>query len=503
MILYYENSKKEKIDFTKKPYMMLSTTNLFDSEWDDVVIGQTIKRTIGFVKAIGTAEITIRVTGSDEKEMRENLERLIQITDYDTATANPGKIYVGNYSLECFVKANKKDKIFCRSYMQITLSLKAENGFWKSNQLLKYKGIGLVHNQEIASSVIPITSEAKSKRLIYNSNEDGTAEIKWASGFYGSGRFFGFDFGESVGIDSISGIVIESSGSGAGTGALSFQISTDGESWETIETHASMSLGETYEFKKTINERFRYFRIINTTDGYWTIGSESASITVQAAEQSSSLLLWLGYELKGMSIEISDEEEIIPSFDVKVDGEGILEFNAENVVVDFATMTAQDEKVGEIQGLVDGEWKKIVDIDGEVSFIGSFSCDKVRAVFTKSCYIENFWLSGITAPQLANNNYVPSDAIIKISGLINEPSIIIGDNQYGADVQIASGKYLEINTEEKTLRLYDSDGTFENVYASNTGGFEQIPEGTSLIDWNGNQTIEINLIQKRGDPRWD
>lgn len=498
MILYYQNSKKQKIDLTQKPYRMLSATNLFDSDWEDVPVGTTRREISGFLKSSKKAEITIRVSGNNENDMRSNLEELIRAIDYDTATGQNGRLYVGNYYLECFVKSTKKEKVFKKSVTNLSLSIIAQEDFWKSTQSLTYEGIGLLHDKEIASSAIPSTSGQESF-MIFNSNEDGTAEVDCATGAYAAGNYFMLDFGSAISIDSVSNLIVLSSGSGVPTGDLELSVSSDGENWETIATASSMSSGNSYNFSVEINRQISFIKIQNTTAGYWLVDTPNLSITLSDEERQSRILLNYGYSLNGLVIDY-DEEELFPSLYVTVhENPAVLEFDAENVTVDFIEIETT-ECEGEVQGLVNGAWQKITEFNQD--FFGEFSCDKVRMVFEKGGYIEPT-ITGLTKPQLLNSNYIPSDAIITISRPVNEPTIIIGSNQYGADVELNQGQRLEINTEQKTIRLYNEDGTFENVYSANNGGFEKIQEGTSLIDWNGNQKIEIQLIQKRSDPKWD
>ena len=106
---------------------------------------------------------------------------------------------------------------------------------------------------------------------------------------------------------------------------------------------------------------------------------------------------------------------------------------------------------------------------------------------------------------ILNENYVPSDAIIRIYGPTTSPSIMIGDNQYGAEnITLDDGEYLEINTKDETIQHYvDSEG-WVNVFNHRLDDtFEKIEVGTSEITWQGNLDIDIRLLNSRSDPKWN
>lgn len=106
---------------------------------------------------------------------------------------------------------------------------------------------------------------------------------------------------------------------------------------------------------------------------------------------------------------------------------------------------------------------------------------------------------------ILNENYVPSDAIIKIYGPTQAPSIMIGNNQYGAeDLTLLADEYLEVNTKEETLKHYTGEDSWNNVfYRRLDSTFEKIEIGTSEITWEGPLRVDIELLNARSGPKWN
>jgi hypothetical protein len=93
MIVYYENSKGEKLNLLKAPYRTVEA-DWFDSDWEESSSGYEKK-------------IEIDVFG-DRAEFKKNMENLYRIIAVDSEIGTCGKLYVNGSYLRCNILKSKK-----------------------------------------------------------------------------------------------------------------------------------------------------------------------------------------------------------------------------------------------------------------------------------------------------------------------------------------------------------------------------------------------------------
>lgn len=107
---------------------------------------------------------------------------------------------------------------------------------------------------------------------------------------------------------------------------------------------------------------------------------------------------------------------------------------------------------------------------------------------------------------IINDNYNPSDIIIRMFGLAVNPFIKIGDTVYQINASIDKNEYFEINTEKRTIFKVSNFGTRTNAFMfrskSRSDFFLKIPSGSLKVAWNNTFNVEIVIIEKRSEPRW-
>lgn len=106
---------------------------------------------------------------------------------------------------------------------------------------------------------------------------------------------------------------------------------------------------------------------------------------------------------------------------------------------------------------------------------------------------------------LSNNHFAPCDFVMKISGYADNPLITIGNHPYKVNVTVANNEILEIDSQNKTIKLVKADGTTENVFSKRDKTnyiFEKIPTGKMDVSWNGEYSFEIKLFEERSEPKW-
>jgi hypothetical protein len=161
---------------------------------------------------------------------------------------------------------------------------------------------------------------------------------------------------------------------------------------------------------------------------------------------------------------------------------------------------------GTLQGFVNDEWVDIADIEQNMNETYNEHYDKLRINLTNDSEFDlsNFNINVTTDAKVYNESYAPSNAIIEISEIPNNPSVVIGGYEYGANIELSQGHTLVIDTKKHTVRDYADEDTYENVYASRMlESFTQIETGESEVTWGGNAEIKITLEQARSIPKWN
>lgn len=95
------------------------------------------------------------------------------------------------------------------------------------------------------------------------------------------------------------------------------------------------------------------------------------------------------------------------------------------------------------------------------------------------------------------------------TGTVN-PAVRIGGNLYEVSVRVLPGGYLEIDSRERTVRLYASDGTWENVIDRRNRGvpkggsyiFERIPPDASYATVSGGAGADLIIYTESSVPPW-
>ena len=116
-----------------------------------------------------------------------------------------------------------------------------------------------------------------------------------------------------------------------------------------------------------------------------------------------------------------------------------------------------------------------------------------------------FIYTGMNSINFNNDNFVESDAIIRIFGFCDNPLITINNNVYQINITLSDGEYLEIDTENKTIYRYSTVGDKTNIFNLRNKTydvFKKIPSGVLNVSANGNFKVDIVMIEKRGEPKW-
>ena len=136
----------------------------------------------------------------------------------------------------------------------------------------------------------------------------------------------------------------------------------------------------------------------------------------------------------------------------------------------------------------------------EINFAKEETSNALKYPFTYS-----FIYRSMNSIKMDNENFIESDAIIRIFGFCVNPLVTINDNIYQIDVSLEVGEYLEIDTEKSTIFKYTIYGDKVNCFNNRNKKydvFKKIPSGTVSVSANGEFKVDIILYEKRGEPKW-
>jgi len=137
MDIYYLNSKNDKIYLDRYPFKMLTDTDAFDYEWS---YEQKNNRIRNIERALKTPSVNIVVSGNNQSEYKENLEKLIECIECDIVSGTTGRLYFGDYYLPCFFcKSKKPDKYINVKKSMITLSLVSSSASWIRDEQFEFR----------------------------------------------------------------------------------------------------------------------------------------------------------------------------------------------------------------------------------------------------------------------------------------------------------------------------------------------------------------------------
>ena len=109
MSIYYVNSQGVLLNLLNPPYM-LQTGTLFDKRWEyqskSTMMGK--ERIIGFSRNIDEKTLTMSIVNDGKHEYYNAINYFVESTEIDVIHGSPGKLYVGDMYLKCYVVSSEK-----------------------------------------------------------------------------------------------------------------------------------------------------------------------------------------------------------------------------------------------------------------------------------------------------------------------------------------------------------------------------------------------------------
>lgn len=143
--IYYVNSNNEKIDLLEPPYM-LQTGELFGYKWN-----YESKQRLGgggkitnIRKDLEERTLTLSIVNYGVENYEEAIDYLHEITDIDVLKKTPGRLYVGEMYLNCYVTASEKSEWEPEAgYIDVSLTLAVEYPMWVGENPYTFHSFGV------------------------------------------------------------------------------------------------------------------------------------------------------------------------------------------------------------------------------------------------------------------------------------------------------------------------------------------------------------------------
>ncbi len=149
-MIYYESSNGIKIELDKWPVVIEDITKLFGKGWSyEVTENKKSNKTEleRFYRTSTSKKITLQVYADSEEEYCDVMNKISDATDRDIMEKTPGKIWVGDYYLECYItnlEPDDYDDLFYTTDIDITIE--AFYPFWINKKTYAF------HSNKVTSS---------------------------------------------------------------------------------------------------------------------------------------------------------------------------------------------------------------------------------------------------------------------------------------------------------------------------------------------------------------
>ena len=136
MRIYYKNHLNEEVDLDSKN-IILQYHELLNYSWNADTSNGKIS---SFYRESATIPIKVTVTADTEETFREVIENFYSIVEKDVLNRIPGKLYVGEQYMSCYISGDIKSDVFLKVFIQVkNLTVVTDNPFWIKETEFNFK----------------------------------------------------------------------------------------------------------------------------------------------------------------------------------------------------------------------------------------------------------------------------------------------------------------------------------------------------------------------------
>jgi hypothetical protein len=136
--LKYVNSLGNSIQFGGSPYFV-NENNLRDFAWSYSEINNSISKLDR--NGIVTKSLTVKILAA-EADLYDALNTLHKAMDTDCVKDSRGKLYIGNYYLECWITEAANKGYTKSGYLERTLSVATDRPYWTKAETFEFRKTG-------------------------------------------------------------------------------------------------------------------------------------------------------------------------------------------------------------------------------------------------------------------------------------------------------------------------------------------------------------------------
>lgn len=149
-MIYYENSNKIKLNLDEWPVVVEDITTLYGREWKYEAtenVNTNRKKLERFYRTGISKKITLQIYADTKDEFDGIMNRLNEIADIDIIEQKPGKLWVGDYYLECYItELNPKDYDDIFYTVDVDATIEAFTSYWVNKSMHTFHSYGITSN---------------------------------------------------------------------------------------------------------------------------------------------------------------------------------------------------------------------------------------------------------------------------------------------------------------------------------------------------------------------
>lgn len=149
----YVNSRGESIVFGENGIYVNENT-LRDWEWEH---NSTYGRIRGLQRKRNDRTLPVRIWAENESQGVAIKNRLHDVTEVDVVAGTPGRLYVGDWYLPCYVvKSVKGDYLISKRMLTVTLTVAVDSGSWHCSEIVNFgdQNVATLEKAEVGTALV-------------------------------------------------------------------------------------------------------------------------------------------------------------------------------------------------------------------------------------------------------------------------------------------------------------------------------------------------------------
>ena len=129
MEIYYLNNKGQKLYLDREPFYLLDSSDIVDYEWG-YKTNESTSRVYGFYRGVKTRKLDVAIVSESKETHMSDIDNIVKHFEYDIDYALPGKLYINNYYIPCYVHKSTKEARYINVKKSIVHFEIVKSGGW-------------------------------------------------------------------------------------------------------------------------------------------------------------------------------------------------------------------------------------------------------------------------------------------------------------------------------------------------------------------------------------